>query len=139
VRRSAISRLRVVAVRLASTASLGVVLIGGWFTMMEMLLRHDGYAWRVGAAAIVIVEGALTIAVLEELITAPVFRGPLTLGAIATAFLGWWIVVDDLSRPGLPARPHFEGYLLIVGVALIGYGALTIVAIFTAQTVSDTA
>ena len=33
---------------------------------------------------------------------------------------------------GRPARPHFEGYLLIIGLALIAYGLLTIAAMLTA-------
>jgi hypothetical protein len=45
--------------------------------------------------------------------------------------VGWWVVAEDLSRPGLPARPHFEGYLLIIGLALIAYGVLTIAAMVT--------
>ena len=61
-------------------------------------------------------------------------RWPLAAGAAATGLLGCWVVADDLSRPGLPARPHFEGYLLIIGLALVAYGVLTNVAMLTLKT-----
>jgi ABC-type uncharacterized transport system permease subunit len=122
--------LRPLIARLASLASLGVILSCGWLAMMELLLKHDGYAWRFLVEAALVAESAVTIAVLEDLVTANL-RWPLAAGAAATGLLGWWIVAEDLARPGLPARPHFEGYLLIIGLALMAYGALTIVAMLT--------
>jgi hypothetical protein len=82
-------------------------------------------------AAAIVAQGALTLVVLEDLIPAAPFRWPLAAGGLATGLVGWWIVAEDLARPGLPARPHFEGYLLIIGVALIAYGVLTIVAMLS--------
>jgi len=121
--------LRAAAARLASLAGLAVVLGSGWFAVMELLLRHDGYLWRALAATTIVAEGALTIAVFEDLVAAAALRSPLTAGAVATGLLGWWIVAEDLSRPGLPARPHFEGYLLIIGLTLIAYGLVTVAAL----------
>ena len=122
-------RLSDLTARLASLAGLAVVVICGWFATMELLLRHDGYGWRALAAAAIVAEGALTIAVFENLVTVPALRWPLTAGAGATGLLGGWIIAQDLALPGLPARPHFEGYLLIIGLALIAYGLLTIAAV----------
>jgi hypothetical protein len=124
--------MRVIVRRLADLAALGIVLGCGWFAMMELFLRHDGYAWRVLIAAAIVAEGAFTIAVLEDLGDVPALRWPLTAGAAATAALGWWVVAEDLARAGLPATPHFEGYLLIIGLALIVFGLLTIAALITA-------
>ena len=114
--------------RLASLSGLAVVVFCGWFAAMELLLRHEGYGWRALAAAAIVAEGALTIAVFEDLVTVRALRWPLTAGAGATGVLGAWIIAQDLALPGLPAKPHFEGYLLIIGVALIAYGLLTIAA-----------
>ena len=124
--------MRVLAPRLASLAALGVVLGCGWFAMMELRLRHPGYGWRFLVAAAIVVEGALAIAVFQDLVAGRALRWPLLAGAAATGLLGWWIVAGDLSRPGLPVKPHFEGYLLIIGLALIAYAVLTIVAMLTA-------
>jgi hypothetical protein len=121
-------RLDNLAARLASLAGLAVVVGCGWFATMELLLRHDGYAWRALVAAAIVAQGAITIAVCEDLVTVPALRWPLTAGAGATGLLGGWIIVQDLALPGLPARPHFEGYLLIIGVALIAYAVVTIAA-----------
>ena len=114
--------------RLASLAGLAVVVSCSWFLTMELFLRHPGYEWRALVAAAIVVEGALTIVLLEDLITLPALRWPLTAGAAATVLLGGWIIARDLALPGLPARPHFEGYLLIIGLALLAYGLLTIAA-----------
>jgi hypothetical protein len=113
---------------LAALASLAVALSCGWLATMELFLRHPDYGWRFLVEAPIVAEAALTIALLQDLAPAAL-RWPLAAGALATGLLGWWVVAEDLSRPGLPARPHFEGYLLIIGLALIAYGVLTIVAI----------
>jgi ABC-type uncharacterized transport system permease subunit len=124
--------LRLLAARLGALASLAVVLGCGWLATMELFLRHDGYGWRFMVEAAIVAQSALTIAVLEDLMEATAaLRWPLTAGAAADAALGWWIIAEDLARPGLPARPHFEGYLLIIGLALIAYGLMTIVAMLT--------
>jgi hypothetical protein len=115
--------------RLASLAGLAVVVSSGWFATMELLLRHEGYAWRALVAAAIVAEGALTIAVCEDLFELAALRWPLTAGAAATGLLGTWIIAHDLALPGLPAKPHFEGYLLIIGLALIAYAVLTVTAI----------
>lgn len=114
--------------RLASLAGLAVVVFCGWFATMELLLRHEGYVWRAMLAAAIVAEGALTIAVFEDLVTVPALRRPLTAGAGVTGILGAWIIAQDRALPGLQAKPHFEGYLLIIGVALITFGLLTIAA-----------
>jgi hypothetical protein len=126
-------QLQTATMRLASLAGLAVVLGCGWLAMMELLLQHDGYGWRVLVRAAIVAEGAITIAVCEELVDlTAALRWPLTAGAATTAALGWWVVAEDLARPGLPARPHFEGYLLIIGLVLIAYGVLTIAAMLMA-------
>jgi hypothetical protein len=125
--------LRTAAARLASLASLALVLGCGWLATMELFFRRPGFEWRFVVEAAIVIEGALTIALLEDLVAARL-RWPLTAGAGLTGVLGWWVVAEDLSRPGLPARPHFEGYLLLAGLILIAYGALTMLAMLTRPT-----
>jgi len=119
--------------RLASLAGLAVVVSCGWFGTMELLLNHAGYEWRALVAAAIVVEGVLTIAVLEELVTLPRIRWPLAGGAALTGLLGAWIIVQELALPGLPAKPHFEGYLLTIAAALITYAVLTLAAMLTGR------
>jgi hypothetical protein len=122
--------LHTVTARLVSLAGLAMALSCGWFATMELFLRHTGYGWRFLVVAAIVAEGALTIAVFEHLVEATAaLRWPLTAGAAATAILGWWVVAEDLARPGIPERPHFEGYLLIIGMALIAYGVFAVTAI----------
>ena len=125
-------RLDSLAARLASLAGLAVVVGCGWFATLELLLRHHGYAWRALLAGAIVAEGAVTIAVFEDVVALPALRWPLTAGAGATGLLGAWIIARDLALPGLPAKPHFEGYLLIIGLALIAHGLLTIAAMMAA-------
>ena len=123
--------MRVLILRLASLAALVVVLCCGWFATLELVLRRPDYGWRFLVAAALVVEGALTLAVIENLIDLPALRSPLSVGAAATGLLGVWLIVDDLSRPSLPAANHFEGYLLLIGMALLGYGIVSATAMLT--------
>jgi hypothetical protein len=59
--------LRPLITSLVSLVSLAVVLSCGWLAMMELLLRQSGYGWRFLVEATIVVESALTIAVLENL------------------------------------------------------------------------
>ena len=129
--------MRVLILRLSSLAAFGVVLCCGWFATLELVLRHPGYRWRFVVAAVLVVEGAVTFAVTEDLIDAPAWRWRLTAGAAATGVLGAWIIADDLSRASLPAANHFEGYLLLIGLVLLGFGVLTVAATLI-ERVSDT-
>lgn len=120
------------AARLASLASLAVIVACGWFATMELLLRHDGYGWRALLASAIVAEATLTTLVFEDLVTVPALRWPLTAGAGATGLLGAWIIARDLTLPPFPAKPHFEGYLLIIGAALISYAVSTVIAMLPA-------
>jgi ABC-type uncharacterized transport system permease subunit len=116
---------------LALLASAGVILCCGWFALMELILQHPGYGWRFAIAAAIVVEALATLGLFEKL-TSSALRWPLVAAALATGLLGGWILAENLARPGLAARPHFEGYLLIIGLALVAYGAMTSVAMLTA-------
>lgn len=114
---------------LAALASLAVVLSCGWLATMELILRRPDYEIRFLVEFLIVIESAMTIAVLRGLAPAAL-RWPILAGAAATGLLGGWVVAEDLSLPGLPARAHFEGYLLIIGLALVSYGVLTVIAMW---------
>ena len=88
----AIRSPRLLLARLASLAGPGLVLSYGLVAMMELLLQHDGYGWRFVVDAAIVAEGALTIAVFEDLIDLPTGRWPLVTAAAATGLLSWWII-----------------------------------------------
>ena len=121
--------MRVLMLRSAALAGLAVALGCGWFAGMELLLRHPRYLWRALVAGAIVAEAAITIAMVEDVIEASGLRWPLTVAAAASACLGGLIIAADLARPGVPAANHFEGYLLIAGLALVSYGGLTIAAL----------
>lgn len=114
---------------LAALASLAVVLSCGWLAVVELILRQPDYEIRFLVECPIVLEGAITIAVLQGLAPAAL-RWPILVGAAATGLLGGWVVAEDLSRAGPPARPHFEGYLLIIGLAFVAYGVLTMIAMW---------
>jgi hypothetical protein len=126
---SAIRFLRPALFGLTALVSIGLVLTCGWLATMDLFLQHPGYEWRVLVELALVVEGALTFAVVEDLVSPAALRWPLAAGALATGLLGGWVVAEDLSRPGPPARHHFEGYLLIAGLILIVYAVLTIATV----------
>jgi hypothetical protein len=50
---------------------------------MELVLRHHaGYQWRFLVGMAIVVEGGLTFALFEELVTAAALRRPLTVLAM---------------------------------------------------------
>ena len=120
----------------AALASVAVILICAWFALMELVLRHPGYGWRVAVALAIAASAAFSFAVFEDLIEADPWRWPAAGGGAAAAALGWWVITEDLSRPGVPAAKHVEGYLLIAGLALIVHGVLTMVALLGARATS---
>src|SRR5215510_8554794 len=95
---------------LTALASAGVILSCGWLGTMEFVLRHPNYPARMFLALVIVLEAVLTLAVVLNL--APAWLGrTLAAAAIPTGVLGVYVVREDLSRPGFPGTPHFEGYL----------------------------
>jgi hypothetical protein len=97
---------------------LFVVAAGTWLGVMENVLKHPGYAGRSVIAACIALEGLITLLFL--LVNGrPMFRVLVMTGAAAMVLLGASATVSILRAE------HFEGFVLLIGLALILQGALT--------------
>lgn len=91
---------------------------GVWLAVMENVLKHDGYAARTGMDVCIAVQGLMTLALV--ILNRPgMFRYLVTAGGLVMLWLG----ASSLTR--MLRGPHFEGFVLVIGAALIVQGALT--------------
>jgi hypothetical protein len=106
----------------------------GWLFVMYLMLQHPGYQARASFAVILFAQSALTlILVASETSARPsgppdgprVVQSGLTLvvlaGACGIAWAGYSAASSTLSDP------HFEGFALVIGVALALQGVLTLI------------
>jgi hypothetical protein len=103
------------------TAAAGV-----WLAVMENILKHAGYGERTVIAACIAIQGLATLLLLL-LNGRLIFRALVLMGALGVAVLG----VSALKRT-LDA-PHFEGFVLLIGSALIVQGVLTLGVVLGAR------
>ena len=99
------------------TAAAGV-----WLAVMENILKHDGYAERSAIAAFIAIQGLATVLCLV-FGGRSIFRNLVLTGAVGAALLGAAAILRTLDAP------HFEGFVLIIGAALIVQGALTVMVV----------
>jgi len=106
-----------------------------WLTVLCLVLRHPGYRRQAILFALFVGQSAVTLAALmpgAAKATASWIRPVVLLGAVGILSAGWMTVAEQLSRSGVdPAQPralHFEGYALLIGLALAVQGILTFVA-----------
>jgi len=98
-----------------------------WLGVMEMVLHHPGSVFRIFIAILLACQSLSTILFL-------VFRGHgrfqifLNISGFLIAMFGIWSVVSILRAA------HFEGYVLLIGLALILQGVLTIATLATRGT-----
>ncbi len=98
-----------------------------WLGVMEMVLHHPGSSLRILIAVLLACQSLSTILFL-------VFRGHgrfqilLNISGFLIAMFGIWSVVSILRAA------HFEGYVLLIGLALILQGVLTIATLATRGT-----
>ncbi len=91
---------------------------GIWLAVMENVLKHSGYELRVIVDACIVLE-AVTTLLLLLVNSRPIFRYIINAGALAVLSLG------AASLTAMLRGPHFEGFVLIIGLALILEGVLT--------------
>jgi hypothetical protein len=104
---------------LASALSLAC---GCWLVTMEMLLRHPGYLGRAAMDASISVVPLATILVI--LLHAGVgFERWFRLFGLPLIAIALWALVGDARSP------HFEGFVLVVGVVLAFQGILMLIAL----------
>ncbi len=98
---------------------LFAVAAGIWLGAMENILKHDGYAGRSVIDACIAIQGVATLLFIL-LNGRPLFRAIVMAGAVAIVFLGGFAILRILRAQ------HFEGYILLIGLALILQGVLTL-------------
>ena len=99
--------------------SMFTVASGIWLAAMEHALKHAGYAGRMGIAACIAIQGLATLlfVVLSRRAILGVF---VFVGAVAVGLLG----VSAIAR--ILEAGHFEGFVLLIGSALVAQSLLTI-------------
>jgi hypothetical protein len=92
-----------------------------WLGVMEVVLRHPGYGTRVGVAALIALISMATVLVRLTNLGA---RGErwLWVGAVVLIGIGGLAFVRDARAA------HFEGFVLVISVALVGQGWLMLVS-----------
>jgi hypothetical protein len=101
--------------------SLFVIAAGVWLGVMENILRHDGYAGRSLIAAGIAIQGICSILCMR-LHGRSAFRGIVMAGAAAFIVFGASAILRILRAQ------HFEGFVLLIGLAMILQSALTLAA-----------
>jgi hypothetical protein len=98
------------------------VLSGVWLAVMENILRHPGHAGRSAIAACIVIEGLATVLFLMWH-GRPMFRVIILAGAVGVALLGASAIIRVLNAP------HFEGFVLLIGAALVAQGMMALVVV----------
>ena len=91
-----------------------------WLVVMYFVLQHPGYEWRAVRAAVFVVQSALTVAALAGWVDGGWVRVLLLTGAAGMLLAGGLALQANL------AGSHFEGYALVIGLALVLQGLLTL-------------
>jgi hypothetical protein len=102
--------------------SVFTALAGAWLAVMENILRHPGYAGRSVVAGCIVIQGLATILFLMWQ-SRPVFRVIVLAGAVGVAVLGVAAILRILNAA------HFEGFVLIIGTALVIQGIFALVVV----------
>jgi hypothetical protein len=88
---------------------------------MYFVLRHPGYEWRAAMAALFVVQSALTVTALAGWVDGGWVRVAVLVGAAGILIAGGSALQATLGGD------HFEGFALVIGLALLIQGALTLV------------
>ena len=102
--------------------SVFTVLAGAWLAVMENILRHPGYVARSVVAGGIVIQGLATILFLMWQ-GRPIFRILVLAGAVGVGVLG----ASAVAR--IANAAHFEGFVLLVGVALVMQGIMALVVL----------
>ncbi len=100
------------------TAAAGI-----WLAVMENILRHDGYTTRSAIACCIALQSAATL-LIGRLGRQRSLRAAVMAGSAALILLGGAAVLRILQAS------HFEGFVLVIGLALVLQGVLVIATLF---------
>lgn len=97
-----------------------------WLAIMENILKHNGYAERMAIAACIALQGLSTL-LFFVLGGRTIFRALILTGGAGVGLLGALVIGRVMQAQ------HFEGYALVIALALIVQGALTLVVLLQAH------
>ena len=129
-------RLKISLVALASST----LAVSAWLLLMTVVLHHPDYGRQAVVVTTFMAQSALTVMLLSPLAPPSAtawLRAVVLTGAAGIFYAGWSIVATQLSRggfdPGQASGRHFEGYALVLGVALVVQATLTAVTLLAAR------
>ena len=96
-------------------------LAASWLAVMYLVLRHEGFQWRFAIALLLMAQSVLTIYAVNRA-APPALRATLVAGAVGIAWLG----VSAIWQNNSPTNHDWEGYVDVVGAALVVQAALTL-------------
>lgn len=97
-------------------------LAGSWLGLMDLLLRHPGYASQTGIAATIVLQALIALAALRFQRHRG-FRFAATVGSLALL----WLAASALKAAFGGAQ--LEGYVLLIALALIIQAVLTVLTL----------
>ena len=101
---------------------------GCWLGVMEMVLRHPGFPQRIVIAALIAVQSVLTLIVISGS-SHRLWRTLIATGACGFLTLGSLAIMRNVTGP------HFEGFAVVIGLALIVQALLTLWDVFRGASV----
>ena len=95
---------------------------GTWLGLMDLRLRHPGYLQREWIAGLIVGQAAMTLLVLGR-------RGPGWLRFVALAGCVGILSLAAHALVGVVTGANFEGYILLIALALVVQAALTVLIV----------
>jgi hypothetical protein len=94
-----------------------------WLGVMFVVLHRPGFERGAGMAALFVLQSVLALLVANGWLSGGPWRGLAMTGAVGLGVTGAFLVSRNLNGP------HFEGYLLIIGILLTLHGLTTLLAL----------
>ena len=100
-------------------SSAFTAIAGAWLAIMETLLRHSGYQGRITVDLLIALQGIIAVLACRALHPAVALRSVLLVSAVGLAYVGTAALVR------LVHASHFEGFVILIGIAIILQAGLT--------------
>jgi hypothetical protein len=99
----------------------------GWLAAVALALRRPGYQALAGLALLFILQSLLTLGVMAGKLNRRGARALLAGGATGIVAAGGRAIAVNVTGP------HFEGYAVIIGAALVLQGLLTLRSLYVTR------
>ena len=94
-----------------------------WLGVMFVVLHRPGFERGAGVAGLFVLQSLLVVVVANGWFSGLLWRALSVAGAVGLAATGAFLVVRVLNGP------HFEGYLLVIGVLVTLEGLATLLSL----------